>query len=61
MKLDEIPIEYQDRVEFACMVCRADHKSRTGSKNNCAWRGIGKEVCFDIERVIAQCEEKAGG
>ncbi len=56
MKLDEIPVEYKDRVEFACLVCRADHKSKTGSKNNCAWRGIGNEVCLDIERVIAQME-----
>ena len=56
MKLDEIPEEYKDRVEFACMVCREDHKSCTGSKNNCAWRGIGNEVCFDIRRVIERME-----
>lgn len=56
MKLDEIPVEYKDRVEFACMVCRADHKSKTGSKNNCAWRDIGNGVCFEVERVIEQME-----
>lgn len=44
MKLNEIPEEYIDRVVFACKVCRADHRSCTGSKNNCAYRGIGKEV-----------------
>lgn len=56
MKLDEIPIEYRDRVEFACRVCRADHKSKTGNNNNCAWRGCSNVVCSDIERVIADME-----
>ena len=56
MKLDEIPEEYKDRVEFACKVCRADHRSKTGRKTNCAWRQIGNEVCFDIARAIAQTE-----
>ena len=61
MKLDEIPVEYKDRVEFACRVCREDHRSCTGSKNNCAWRQIGNEVCFDIERVIKQMEREHSG
>lgn len=61
MKLDEIPVEYKDRVEFACRVCREDHRSCTGSKNNCAWRQIGNEVCFDIRRVIAQMEREHSG
>lgn len=56
MKLDEIPKEYEDRVEFACMVCREDHRSRTGRKCDCTWRSIGKEVCFDVERAIAEME-----
>lgn len=59
MKLDEIPEEFKDRVEFACRVCRSDHRSKTGSKSNCAWRGCGNVVCFDIERAIE--EAKAGG
>lgn len=59
MKLDEIPVEYKDRVEFACDVCRSDYRSKTGRRVNCAWRECGNSVCVDIERVIATMEAEA--
>ena len=58
MKLDEIPEEFKDRVEFTCKVCRVYHESITGRKSGCAWKK-GDEICVDIERAIE--EAKAGG
>ena len=66
MKLDEIPEEYKDRVEFTCKACRIYHKSITGRKCDCAWKK-GNEICVDVARAIEQMEaekpveDKAGG
>jgi hypothetical protein len=59
MKLNEIPEEYRERVAFACRVCRIGYKTETCKTSNCAWRQIGGEVCFDIERAIEA--ERASG
>ena len=58
MKLNEIPERYKDLVIFACKVCRAKHKASTGSRNNCAWKDIGGNVCFYVEEAIEQAERE---
>ncbi len=58
MKINEIPKEYQDRVKFACQVCRNKFKAETGKNTDCAWKVCGGEICVYVEEAINQAEQQ---
>jgi hypothetical protein len=56
-KIKEYTQEQRDMAEFACRVCRAMYKDRTGVKGDCSCRPIGY-YCPYIEEILEKETEK---
>lgn len=52
MKIKDAPKELKDKCEFACLVCREQHKLNTGKSENCSCRAVLNEYCPTMEKVI---------
>lgn len=57
MKIDEVPLEIRDKVEFACKVCLAWFNAERVGKpkiKNCNCREVLNEYCPYMDEVLKE-------
>ena len=57
LKINEVPVEIRDKVEFACKVCLAwlnDERVGKTKIKECNCRSVLNEYCPYVERVLKE-------